>query len=91
MTVILINSSENIEDHKDSQERICDVSGENSNTLLMRKLRFIKEKCFRSLSSDLEELGLVWQLCSSYHTSVYTIRPRSVLFQEGYTLCGGAD
>lgn len=91
MTVILINSSENIEDHKESQERICDVSGESSNTLLMRKLRFIKEKCLRSLSSDLGELGLVWQLCSSYHTSVHTFRPRSVLFQEGHRLCGGAD
>lgn len=75
MTVILINSSENIEDHKESPEGICDVSGESSNTLLMRKLRNKREmlkiiviRPGRARTS----LAAVFFL----HTSMHIIRPQ---------------
>lgn len=41
----LINSFENLEDHKESQERMGDMSGESTNVLLVKKLRLVKEKC----------------------------------------------
>lgn len=56
--MILINSSKNLEDYKESQERICDVAGESTSTLLMWKPRFIEENCLRSLSSRMGELEL---------------------------------
>lgn len=58
MPVILIKSSDNLEDYKESQERICDVAGGSTSTLLMWKLRFTEEKRLRSLPSRTGELEL---------------------------------
>ena len=89
--MILINSSENLEDHKESQERIGDKSGESSNTLLMKKLRFIKEKCVRSPASYMGELGLTSGSHVLSATPQRTLRPRTVPFNEGCGMLGVAN
>ena len=88
--MILINSSENLEDHKESQERIGDKSGESTNTLLMKKLRFIK-KCVRSPASYMGGLGLMSGSHVLSATPQRTLRPRTVPFNEGCGMLGVAN
>lgn len=89
--MILINSSENLEDHKESQERVRDVAGESTNTLLMRKQVYRREM-LQVIVTTRGRAGTE-EPCLFCYTSVRTstIRLRTVPLNEGCGMVGGAN